>query len=67
MDFAASLRRHYVTFLAVLVIGIVLIIVCDGGSGAAALYVDCALGAAGLLSVYALAPPGVPPRHPRRG
>lgn len=66
IDFATSLRRHYLTFLAVLVIGIVLISVCDGGSGAAAFYVDCALGVAGLLSVYALAP-GAPPQHLGRG
>ncbi|MEE1758457.1 MULTISPECIES: hypothetical protein [unclassified Streptomyces] len=56
IDLAASLRRHHVTFLAVLVIGIVLIIVCGGASRVAAFYVDCALGVAGLLSAYALAP-----------
>lgn len=63
IDFAASLRRHYVTFLAVLVIGIILIIMRHGTSRSAAVYLDCVLGVAGLISGYVLAPTaqGSPP------
>ncbi|MFD9564227.1 hypothetical protein [Streptomyces sp. NPDC059994] len=56
IDFAASLRRHYLTFLAVLVIGVVLIIVLGGTSPPTAIALDCALGVAKLVSGYALAP-----------
>lgn len=66
IDFAASLRRHYLTFLAVLVVGVVLIIACHGTPQSAALYVDCALGVAGLVSAYALAP-AAPPGGRRGG
>ncbi|MEW2396723.1 hypothetical protein [Streptomyces sp. NPDC046862] len=63
IDFAASLRRHYVIFLAVLVIGIVLIIMRHGTSRSVAVYLDCVLGVAGLISGYAFAPAaqGPPP------
>ncbi|MFI1567192.1 hypothetical protein ACH4ZX_29805 [Streptomyces sp. NPDC020490] len=61
IDFAASLRRHYLTFLAVLVIGVVLVIACHGPSQSTAVYVDCVLGVAGLIGTYALAPAASPP------
>ena len=56
VDLAASLRRQYPTFLAVLVSGVILIIALGGTSPAAALSVDCALGVAGLMSGWAWAP-----------
>ncbi|MBZ3907174.1 hypothetical protein [Streptomyces griseiscabiei] len=65
IDVAVSLRHHYLTFLAVLVTGVVLILVCDGASRSTAVYVDCALGVASLLGAYALAP-APPPDRPRR-
>ncbi|KUN89825.1 hypothetical protein AQJ66_01755 [Streptomyces bungoensis] len=57
IDLRVSLRRHYVTFLAVLVTGIVLIMGINGAGQSTALYLDCLLGVAGLLAGYALAPP----------
>ncbi|WHM40723.1 hypothetical protein [Streptomyces sp. BPTC-684] len=56
IDFAASLRRHYSTFLAVLVTGVVLIIARGGTSQSTVIALDCALGVARLVSGYVLAP-----------
>lgn len=58
------LHRHYATFLAVLVTGVVLIAAGGGASESTALYVECLLGVAGLLTSYALTPPA-PPADPR--
>ncbi|MEU1074719.1 MULTISPECIES: hypothetical protein [unclassified Streptomyces] len=56
IDFAGSLRRHYSSFLAVLVTGVVLIIAWGGTSPSTAVGLNCVLGVAGLVSAYALAP-----------
>ncbi|WP_371649259.1 MULTISPECIES: hypothetical protein [unclassified Streptomyces] len=63
IDFATSLRRHYLTFLAVLVIGVVLIIARGGTSQSTAIALDCVLGLAKLVSGYVLAP--APPAVPK--
>ncbi|MER5195959.1 hypothetical protein ACWD3J_26490 [Streptomyces sp. NPDC002755] len=52
-------------FLAILVIGIILIIAGNGISESTSIFLDCVLGAAGLVTAYALtAPPG--PESPAR-
>jgi hypothetical protein len=57
IDPRMSLRRHYMTFLAVLVTGIVLIMVVNGTAQSTGVYLDCLLGVGGLVAGYALAPP----------
>ncbi|MFD4507298.1 hypothetical protein [Streptomyces sp. NPDC058457] len=60
IDLRMSLRRHYVTFLAVLVTGIVLIMAVYGTTRSTEVYLHCLLGVAGLIAGYALAPPESP-------
>ncbi|MGW1982365.1 hypothetical protein ACWCPJ_07880 [Streptomyces collinus] len=57
IDLRTSLRHHYMTFLAVLVTGIVLITAVNGITPSTQLYLDCLLGVGGLLAGYVLAPP----------
>ncbi|WP_329254480.1 hypothetical protein OG223_28445 [Streptomyces sp. NBC_01478] len=57
IDLRMSLRRHYMTFLAVLVTGIVLIMAVNGTAQPTEVYLNCLLAVAGLVSGYALAPP----------
>ncbi|AOR34624.1 hypothetical protein BFF78_29440 [Streptomyces fodineus] len=57
IDLRLSLRRHYMTFLAVLVTGIVLIMAVNGTAQSTELYLHCFLGVGGLIAGYALAPP----------
>ncbi|MFK8909069.1 hypothetical protein [Streptomyces sp. YS-3] len=56
MDIAGSLRRHYSTFLAVLVTGVILITLGGGTSPYTTIWLNCVLGVASLVSAYALAP-----------
>ena len=69
IDLRMSLRRHYMTFLAVLVTGIVLIMAVNGTAQSTEVYLDCLLGVGGLVAGYALAPsepsrPGNPDLRP---
>ncbi|MFC5632338.1 hypothetical protein ACFPZJ_00720 [Streptomyces bullii] len=57
------LHRHYAAFLAVLVTGVVLITAGQEVSESTALYVECLLGVAGLLTSYVLTPPTPPADH----
>ncbi|GGN02745.1 hypothetical protein [Streptomyces fuscichromogenes] len=57
IDLRMSLRRHYVTFLAVLVTGIVLIMAVNGAAQSTEVYLHCLLGVGGLIATYALTPP----------
>jgi hypothetical protein len=57
IDLRMSLRRHYMTFLAVLVTGIVLITAVNGTAQSTEVYLNCLLGVGGLVAGYALAPP----------
>ncbi|MFI0774829.1 hypothetical protein [Streptomyces sp. NPDC021212] len=59
ITFRNVLHDHYLAFLAILVIGIVLIIAGNGISESTSIYLHCALGIAGLVTAYVLAaPPG---------
>ncbi|MEU4346115.1 hypothetical protein [Streptomyces sp. NPDC023838] len=64
LDVAVSLRRHYSTFLAVLVTGVVLIIACGGTSLFTATCLECVFAVTNLISAYALAPEGPPAARP---
>lgn len=57
IDLRMSLRRHYVTFLAVLVTGIVLIMAVNGTAHSTEVYLNCLLGVGSLVAGYALALP----------
>lgn len=59
ITFRNVLHDHYMAFLAILVIGIILIIAGNGISESTSIYLNCVLGVAGLVTAYALAaPPG---------
>ncbi|WP_314218849.1 hypothetical protein [Streptomyces zaehneri] len=59
IGFRSVVHDHYMGFLAILVIGVILIIAGNGISQSTSIYLDCALGVAGLVAAYALtAPPG---------
>ncbi|MGJ5826694.1 hypothetical protein [Streptomyces ossamyceticus] len=57
IDLRMSLRRHYTTFLAVLVTGIVLIMAVNGTAPTMDVYLNCLMSVAGMIAAYALAPP----------
>ncbi|MEU8028668.1 hypothetical protein [Streptomyces sp. NPDC049099] len=57
IDLRMSLRRHYVTFLAVLVTGIVLIMAVNGTAQSTEVYLHGLLGVGGLIAGYVLTPP----------
>jgi hypothetical protein len=57
IDLRMSLRRHYTTFLAVLVTGIVLIMAVNGTAPTMDVYLNCLLNVAGMIAAYVLAPP----------
>jgi hypothetical protein len=57
IDLRVSLRRHYMTFLAVLVTGIVLIMAVNGTAQSTEAYLHGLLGVGSLVAGYALAPP----------
>ncbi|SPF01823.1 hypothetical protein [Streptomyces sp. MA5143a] len=60
IDLRMSLRRHYTTFLAVLVTGIVLIMAANATAPTAPtvdVYLNCLMSVAGMIATYVLAPP----------
>ncbi|WP_055717703.1 hypothetical protein [Streptomyces torulosus] len=57
IDLRMSLRRHYTTFLAVLVTGIVLIMAVNGTAPTMDVYLNCLMSVAGMIATYVLAPP----------
>ncbi|MEU6800012.1 hypothetical protein [Streptomyces neyagawaensis] len=56
IDLRMSLRRHYTTFLAVLVTGIVLIMAVNGTAPTLDVYLNCLMSVAGMIAAYVLAP-----------
>jgi hypothetical protein len=60
ITFRTVLHGHYMTFVAILVTGMILIIAGNGISESTSIYLDCMLGVAGLLAAYALAAPAGP-------
>ncbi|MFF1441309.1 hypothetical protein [Streptomyces sp. NPDC058295] len=68
ITFRAVLHDHYMGFLAILVIGVILIIAGNGISESTSIYLDGVFGVAGLVAAYAVtAPPGprtAPHPHP---
>ena len=60
ITFRTVLHGHYMTFVAILVTGMILIIAGTRNSGVDVDLPDCMLGVAGLLAAYALAAPAAP-------
>lgn len=60
ITYRTVLHGHYMTFVAILVTGMILIIAENGISESTSIYLDCMLGVAGLLAAYALAAPAAP-------
>ncbi|MFG3166490.1 hypothetical protein [Streptomyces sp. NPDC048200] len=62
---SVAFRRYFVMFVAILVTGIILIMTSNGFTEATAIYLDCLMGLAALMSDYLLAVPQPPSSDPR--